>query len=70
MATKKINIGCSSFGTVYAGQLNKDKTMWLGEKQDVTDEATIAVAASLLVNNKSFEFEAEGKKYLLTVKKL
>jgi hypothetical protein len=66
----KISIGCGVFGNIYAGKLNKEKTMWLDGKQDVTDEATSAVAESLLIKNESFEFEAKGKKYLLTVKEI
>ena len=66
----KILIGCGVFGNIYAGKLNKEKTMWLEGKQDVTDMATTAVAGSLLIKNESFEFEFNGKKHLLTVKEI
>ena len=37
---KNVTLGVSPIdGTIYAGKLNKDKTMWVGEKQDVTEDA-------------------------------
>lgn len=43
------HVGCGAFG-IYAGRLNKDKTMWIGSaRTEVTDEAICAVRDYLLM---------------------
>ena len=44
------HVGCGAFG-IYAGILNKNKTMWKN-KSEVTNEALDAVAQYLLQENK------------------
>ena len=60
------HVGCGAFG-IYAGTLNsKNRTLWQN-KNEVTDEATCAVAQYLLQENKSVTFAYRGKKYRLQV---
>lgn len=59
------HVGCGAFG-IYAGTLNKNKTMWQN-KSEVTDEAVSAVAQFLLQEDESMVFEYHGKKYRLCV---
>ena len=67
---ENIRLGCSPItGTIFAGKLNKAGTMWL-KKEDVTNEATNAVAEHLLTKGESMEFIFRGVKYLLEVKPL
>lgn len=69
------HVGCGVFG-IYAGRLNKDKSMWIdGARTEVTDEAICAVRDYLLMqieNGKnSFGYEwtmKDGKTVQLAVK--
>ena len=61
------HVGCGIVA-IYAGRLNKSKTMWL-DKSDVTDEATSAVALYLLTEEKEMLFEYNDEKYVLRVTK-
>ena len=46
---KNLALGVSPInGTIYAGKLNKDKTMWVGEKQDVTEDAVRVVFEKMM----------------------
>ena len=66
-----IRIGTSPItGVVYAGKLNKAGTMWVGEKQDITDEAIGAVAESLLKTKEKLPFTVDGQNYELLVIKV
>lgn len=59
------HVGCGAFG-IYAGILNKNKTMWKN-KSDVTNEALDAVAQYLLQENMIMNFDYKDKKYCLKV---
>lgn len=61
------HVGCG-IASIYAGRLNKSKTMWL-EKSKVTDEATSAVAMYLLEEEKEMRFKYNGEWYVLQVVK-
>ena len=52
--------------SIYAGTLKKNGIEWL-HKSDVKDEALSAVAQYLLINEKEFRFEYNGKRYTLKV---
>lgn len=62
------HVGCGAFG-IYAGILNKDKTMWKN-KSDVTNEALDAVAQYLLLENVVMDFNYKNKKYCLKVEEV
>ena len=48
-----VSLGVSPIdGTIYAGKLNKDKTMWVGDKQDVTEDAVRAVFEKMMNESK------------------
>lgn len=59
------HVGCGAFG-IYAGILNKNKTMWKNNS-DVTNEALDAVAQYLLQENLVMNFNYRGKRYCLRV---
>lgn len=61
------HVGCG-VAAIYAGRLNKSKTMWL-DKSDVTDEATSAVALYLLTEEKEMLFKYNNEEYVLRVTK-
>jgi len=66
-----IRIGTSPItGSIFAGKLNKTGTMWVGEKQDITDEAIGAVAESLLKTKEKLPFTVDGQNYELLVIKV
>ena len=52
-------------GRIYAGRVNPKNQMFIGEKDDVTDSAIIAVAEHLIKENIVIDFEIRGKKYRL-----
>lgn len=62
------HVGCGAFG-IYAGTLNKNKTMWVN-KSECTDEVISAAAEYLIENNMTFKFAYNDKKYILKVEKL
>lgn len=62
------HIGCGVFA-IYAGTLNKDKTLWKN-KSECTDEAVSAVAQYLLQEGKVLKFTHKDKRYVLKVEEL
>lgn len=62
------HVGCGAFG-IYAGILNKNKTMWKN-KSEVTNEALDAVAQYLLQENVVMDFNYKDKKYTLKVEEV
>lgn len=70
MSNNRIRVGCSPItGTIYAGSVSKTG-LWGKNKADVTDEAISSVAQSLLHTDEVFQFEYEGNRYELAVKKI
>lgn len=60
------HVGCGAFG-IYAGTLDsKNKHLWRN-KSEVTNEAICAVAQYLMQNEKSFYFDVDGVKYVMSV---
>jgi len=60
----KIRIGVSPLtNTIFAGRLNKNETMWAGEKHDVTDEAVMSVVQ--YTKRSRVMYERDGKRYEL-----
>ena len=62
------HVGCGAFG-IYAGILNKNKTMWKN-KSEVTNEALDAVAQYLLQENMIMNFDYKDERYCLKVEKV
>lgn len=62
------HVGCGAFG-IYAGILNKNKTMWKN-KSNVTNEALDAVAQYLLLEGIAMDFNYKNEKYCLKVEKV
>lgn len=59
------HVGCG-ITAIYAGTLNKNKTMWVN-KSNVTDEAFTAVAQYCVDHNEAMNFDYNGKRYRLAV---
>ncbi len=59
------HVGCGAFG-IYAGTLNKKKTMWQN-KSEVTQEAIDSVAEWFLQTGEHVTFGYKGKKYKMCV---
>ncbi|QVH40282.1 hypothetical protein JRZ83_05025 [Dickeya dianthicola] len=54
-------------GTVYYGTLNTEKSMWVGNKIDVTDMAYRAVAESLMHKKQDIIFQLnDGRELVLS----
>ena len=62
------HVGCGAFG-IYAGILNKNKTMWKN-KSKVTNEALDAIAQYLLQENMIMNFNYKDERYCLKVEKV
>ena len=62
------HVGCGAFG-IYAGILNKNKTMWKN-KSEVTNEALDAVAQYLLQENMIMNFDYKNERYCLKVEEV
>lgn len=61
---KDLKLGCSPITpTIFAGKLNKKGNMWVGEKQDVTNECLSAVFEYIAVHRKTMIAEYKGKEY-------
>jgi len=61
-----IRLGCSPLtATIYAGRLNKEGYMWVGNKHDVTNEALSAVAQLIEQHGKTMQTKIKGKWYSL-----
>ena len=61
---KEIKIGCSPITpTIFAGKLNKNGTMWLKGKQNVTEDCLSAVFEYIAIHRKTMIAEFKGKKY-------
>lgn len=56
------HVGAGCFG-IYAGKLNKNKTMWVGDKSDVTDECIGAVIDYMLPDAKKSLSHKTGYQY-------
>lgn len=69
---KDLVLGCSPItATIYAGKLNKAKTMWAGAKQDVTDQCLDAVAEYLMTHPTKFIYKnKDGKDVVLKLVEL
>ncbi len=62
------HVGCGLMG-IYAGTLNKKKTMWVN-KSEVTNEAIDSVAQYLLEHQVSANFSYNGNQYKLAVEEM
>lgn len=68
MAEYHVGIGLLT-NTIFAGTLNKSKTLWL-HRSDVTNEAVDAVAAYLIETEQHMTFSYNGKRYRLKVEEV
>lgn len=70
MAKNPIKVSASVFSTViYAGRVNEQKGIFIGDKEDVTDSAVNAVAEYLLNKQVTLHFTHRNENYILQVVK-
>jgi hypothetical protein len=59
-----ITVGLSPItNTIFAGRLNKARTMWSGKKYDITDKCVMTVVA--YIKNERVIYERDGKTFEL-----
>jgi len=64
--SKKLHLGTSPITPIiYAGNLNKSKTMWAGEGVDVTEQALGSVFDLIANHGKTIQANYNGKMYTL-----
>jgi len=56
-------------GRIYQGQINKNKTSFVGEKKDVTSQVLGAVIEKAEFHGGSFDIEGAGQKWTVTITK-
>ncbi|EAM3902330.1 TPA: hypothetical protein N4521_000002 [Salmonella enterica] len=52
-------------GQIFQGTLNTEKGMWVGKKEDVTEQAVKAVAEHLMIKNQKYAYVVKDGKYLI-----
>ena len=52
-------------GRIFQGTLNTEKGMWVGKREDVTDQAVRAVAEHMMIKDKKYAYETKDGKWLI-----
>ncbi|EBF8131256.1 TPA: DUF7446 family protein [Salmonella enterica] len=52
-------------GQIFKGTLNTEKGMWVGKKEDVTEQAVKAVAEHLMIKKQKYAYVVKDGKYLI-----
>ncbi|EAB5646390.1 hypothetical protein G3755_001778 [Salmonella enterica] len=52
-------------GQIFQGTLNTKKGMWVGKKEDVTEQAVKAVAEHLMIKKQKYAYVVKDGKYLI-----
>ncbi|HEI2915528.1 TPA: hypothetical protein SI393_005153 [Escherichia coli] len=52
-------------GRIFQGTLNTEKGMWVGKKEDVTEQAVKAVAEHLMIKDQKYAYETKDGKWLI-----
>lgn len=52
-------------GQIFQGTLNTEKSMWVGKKEDVTDQAVKAVVEHLMIRKQKYAYRINDGKYLI-----
>lgn len=68
MAKHPMKVMCSPVtNAIYVGRVDEAKGLFVGEKDDVTKSAVMAVASHLIQSNEAIQFECSGKTYIMRV---
>lgn len=54
-------------GRIFRGRVNKDRTAFIGQKEDITSDVLRAVVEKAEFHGGAFEIEAGGRKLAVTV---
>ncbi|HHS3619814.1 TPA: DUF7446 family protein, partial [Escherichia coli] len=46
-------------GRIFQGTLNTEKGMWVGKREDVTDQAVRAVAEHMMIKDQKYAYETK-----------
>ncbi|CNH96827.1 DUF7446 family protein [Yersinia enterocolitica] len=57
-------------GTIFQGTLDTAKGVWVGKKEDVTEQAVKAVAEHMKIKGQNFAFGINNGKYLIMTHKI
>lgn len=52
-------------GRIFQGTLNTEKGMWVGKREDVTDQAVRAVAEHMMIKDHKYAYETKDGKWLI-----
>ncbi|HCS2728417.1 TPA: hypothetical protein OQT81_003127 [Shigella flexneri] len=52
-------------GRIFQGTLNTEKGMWVGKREDVTDQAVRAVAEHMMIKDQKYAYETKDGKWLI-----
>lgn len=52
-------------GRIFQGTLNTEKGMWVGKKEDVTEQAIKAVAEHMMIKDQRYAYETNDGKWLI-----
>lgn len=52
-------------GQIFQGTLNTEKGMWVGKKEDVTEQAVKSVAEHLLIKKTRYAYRMQDGKYVV-----
>jgi hypothetical protein len=52
-------------GQIFQGTLNTEKRMWIGKKEDVTEQAVKAVAEHLMIKKQKYAYRIKDGNYLI-----
>ncbi|ENL1060016.1 TPA: hypothetical protein P7R36_005209 [Escherichia coli] len=52
-------------GRIFQGTLNTEKGMWVGKKEDVTEQAVKAVAEHLMIKKQKYAYKTKDGKWLI-----
>ena len=70
MAKNPIKLMPSISGEIIAGRVNHKTSMFVDEREDVTQTALQAVASHLHIEKLDYYFTIKGKKYILKVEEV
>lgn len=63
-----VRIGVSPLtGRIFRGRVNRDRTAFIGQKEDITSDVLRAVVEKAEFHGGAFEIEAGGRKWAVTV---
>ncbi len=57
-------------GRIFQGTLNTEKGMWVGKKEDVTEQAIKAVTEHLMIKDRKYAYKTNDGKWVIIMHQL